>query len=165
MLPLSMLVPQKLADLLTNSNNLQQRISTLAAACGVTIPPIPSTQVLLTSASAQIGDRDVQLTYPRVCLYTLLTKNAQTEKFRTFSGSVSVIAEVWASSSLINDADHWIHFYSGALTDILRENIGDWEDGVFFGGAYDVQFQAPAVGGFGYVQSAKVICNFYISQN
>ena len=165
MLPLSILVPQKLHDLLTDGDSLQQRLNALAASCSLNMPPLTSAQVSLTSASAQIGDRDIQFAYPRICLYTLIAKNTQAEKFRTFSGSVSVIAEVWASSALVGDVDRWIHFYSGALTDILGQNLGDWQDGVFFGGSYDVQFQPPTVGGFGYVQSAKVICNFNVSQN
>lgn len=165
MLPLSMLVPQKVSDLLTNGNALQTQIAALADSCGLVIPPIASTQVLLSSASALIGDKDAQFTYPRICLYGVRIQNTQAEKFRSLSGSLSVVAEVWASANLVNQTDQWIHFYVEALTDILRQSIGDWQDGVFFGGVYDVQFQAPAIGGFGYVQSAKVVCDFNVSQN
>jgi hypothetical protein len=51
------------------------------------------------------------------------------------------------------------------MTDILRQSIGDWGDGIFFSGVYDVQFQAPKVGGFGYVESAKVTCSVNVSRN
>jgi hypothetical protein len=81
------------------------------------------------------------------------------------SGTISVTADVWASGNLISETDQWIHYYVEAVTDILRQNIGDWGDGMFFSGMYEVQLQAPKVGGFGYVESAKVTCSLNVSQN
>ena len=75
------------------------------------------------------------------------------------------MAELWASANLLQETDQWIHFYVEAMTDILRQNIGDWGDGIFFSGAYEVQFQPPKVGGFGWVESAKVTCNLNVSRN
>ncbi len=112
-----------------------------------------------------MGDKDVQLTYPRICLFSAGLKNAHAEKFRSLSGTVTAVAEVWASGDLVNQTDQWIHFYVESLTNILRQNIGDWGDGIFFSGSYDVQFQTPSPGGFGYVQSAKVVSTFNVSQN
>ncbi len=165
MLPLTILAAQKLSNLLTNGNALQQQIKAIAASCNVIVPIITDAQVVLSSATPDIGDKNIQLTYPRICLYSLGVKNAQIEKFRSLSGTVSVVGEVWASANLVNDADEWIHFYVEAMTNILRENIGDWGDGMFFSGIYDVQFQAPKSGGIGYVESAKVTCNLNVSRN
>ena len=159
MLPLTILTAQKFSDLLTNDNALQQQVSAIAASANMTIPAIGTAQVILSSASPDIGDKNIQLTYPRICLYSSGLKNTHLEKFRSLSGTVSVIAEIWASGNLVSDTDAWIHFYVEALTDILRQNIGDWGDGVFFSGVYDVQFQPPKAGGVGFVQSAKVTCS------
>jgi hypothetical protein len=165
MLPLTMLVAQKFANLLASNNALPQQITATAQSCNLTIPLITAGQIVLTAASPDIGDMDVQLTYPRVCLYSTGLKNNQTEKFRTLSGSASVVAEVWASAPLVADVDQWIHFYVDGVTSILRQNLGDWSDGVFFAGLYDIQFQAPKSGGFGFVESAKITVNFQVSQN
>jgi len=165
MLPLTILAAQKLSNLLTIRDTLQQQIAELAAACNLNIPTIAATQIVLSSASPDISDKSIQLTYPRVCLYSEAAKNLQTEKFRSLSGTIAVIAEVWASANLVTDSDQWIHFYVEALTDVLRQNIGDWGDGFFFSGIYDVQFQAPKAGGLGFVQSAKVTCNLNVSLN
>ena len=165
MFPLTLLAAKKFSDLLSTGNALAQQIATSATACNVLIPVITPDQVVLSSASPSIGDKDIQLTYPRVCLYSLGLKNAQTEKFRSLSGTISVVAEVWASGNLVDQTDQWIHFYVDAVTGILRRNIGDWNDGVFFPGTYDVQFQPPASGGLGYVQSAKISCVFNVSQS
>ncbi len=112
-----------------------------------------------------MGDKSLQFTYPRICLYSTGLKNTHTEKFRSLSGTISVIAEVWASGNLLQNTDKWIHFYVEAVTNILRQNIGDWGDGMFFSGTYDVQFQPPKAGGFGFVESAKVTCNVNVSRN
>jgi hypothetical protein len=165
MLPLTMLSTQKLSDLLTKENALEESIDALAASSNLTLPTITSAGVVLSSASADIDDKNVQLTYPRICLYSTALKNTQLEKFRSLSGTVSVIAELWASANLLQDTDQWIHFYVEAMTDILRRSIGDWGDGIFFSGMYDVQFQPPKVGGFGYVESAKVTCVLNVSRS
>ena len=165
MLPLTILAAQKLANLLTTQNALQQEIGNLATSTNVLIPSIPPGQVVLSAALPEMGDKDLQLTYPRVCLYSAVMKNSQVEKFRSLSGTVSVVAEVWASGNLMSDTDHWIHFYIEAVTNILRRNIGDWGDGIFFSGIYDVQLQAPKAGGIGYVEAAKVSCVLNVSRN
>jgi hypothetical protein len=165
MLPLTLLTAQKTASLLTSGNALQQQLAGLASACNTIVPPITPGQVVLSSAAPDLGDKDIQLTYPRICLYSAGLRNTQVEKFRSLSGSVLVIADVRASGNLVNEVDQWIHFYVEAMTSLLRSNIGDWGDGLFFSGSYDVQFQPPRAGGLGYVQSAKVTFNFNVSQN
>lgn len=165
MLPLTILAAQKVSDLLTGGNALQQQIGAIAASCNANVPPITSTQVVLSSASPGIDDMNIQLSYPRICLYSEAVKNMQIEKFRSLSGTVSVVAEIWASANLVNESDQWIHFYVEGMTDILRQNIGDWGDGFFFSGVYDVQFQPPQPGGIGFAQSAKVTCDLNISRN
>ncbi len=165
MVPLTLLASQKLSNLLTAENAFEQEISMIAASCNVTLPLINSAQVLLSSASAEMGDNNVQFAYPRVCLYSGGVKNSQTERFRSLSGTIAVTAEIWASGNLVTDIDTWIHFYVEAMTGILRQKIGDWGDGIFFSGMYDVQFQSPKAGGLGFVQSAKVTCNLNVSRN
>ncbi|MBV8553390.1 MAG: hypothetical protein JOY54_19000 [Acidobacteriaceae bacterium] len=163
MLPLSLLAATKISNLLTSSNALQEQISSLASSAQSDIPVINSTHVVLSSASPDLADMNAQLGYPRVCLYCNAIQNKQSEKFRSFSGTIAAVAEVWASANLVTQVDQWIHFYVEALTELLRAQRGDWGDGFFFSGKYDVQFQPPKSGGLGFVQSAKVTCTFNVS--
>ena len=165
MIPLTIFAAQVIQNLLTASDALEQQISALAAASNANVPPITSQQVLLSSASPDLGDKDVQLTYPRVCLYSGGIKNTQAEKFVSLSGTVSVIADIWASSNLATDTDQWIHFYVEAFTAILRQSRGSLGQGLFFPGVYDVQLQAPKAGGLGFVQSARITCNLNVSRS
>jgi hypothetical protein len=165
MTPITLLAVQKVATLLNTNNALAQQIASLAAASNVIIPPIQSSEIVLTSVDPNIGDDNYQLTYPRICLYAGNVKNLKLEKFCHFSGTVSVMADIWASGTLIQQVDQWIHYYVEAYTELLRQNTGDWGDGVFFSGIYEVQFQNPKAGGFGFVESAKVTCLFDVSRN
>jgi hypothetical protein len=163
MLPLTLLAAQKLQNLLTTNDALTSAIGLLSSQANFVVPPLVSSQVVLNSASNEIADKEILRSYPRVCLYSSQIKNAQREKFRSFSGSIAVVAEVWASGNLIGDADQWIHFYVEGLTSILRANIGDWGDGFSFSGVYDVQLQSPKAGGLGYTELAKLTCSVDVS--
>ncbi len=165
MLPLTMLAAEKVSALLTNGNALTLQISAIANSSNRNVPIIPASQIVLTSATPEMGDKNLQFTYPRVCLYSTGLKNTHTEKFRSLSGTVSVIADIWVSANLFQDTNNWSHFYVEALTNVLRQSIGDWGDGIFFSGAYDVQFQAPKAGGFGFVELVKVTCSVNVSRN
>ncbi len=165
MLPLTLIATQKVANLLVQGDALAQRIAAIAAAANLSIPAIDSTQVVISAVTPDVGDRDVQMSYPRVCLYSNLVKNAQSEKFRSFSGAVGVVAETWASANLVTQADQWIHYYVEAITGILRSSIGDWGDNMFFCGRNDVKFQPPKAGGLGFVESAAIACSTDVSLN
>jgi hypothetical protein len=163
MLPLTLLAAQKLSSLLTTNNVLTAVIDTLAAQNAVVLPAIASNQIILASAGPDIADREIQIVYPRICLYSNQVRNAQREKFRSFSGSIAVVAEIWSSSDLAGQADQWIHYYVEGLTAILRANIGDWGDGFLFSGIYEVQLQPPKTGGTGFVELAKITSSLDVS--
>src|SRR5260370_14356371 len=103
MLPLTILAAQKVFELLITGNALEQQINAVAAASNLTLPAITPSGVVLSSASAEIGDKDFQLTYPRICLYSTAVKNTHIEKFRSLSGTVSVTADICASSTFLQD--------------------------------------------------------------
>jgi hypothetical protein len=163
MVPITFLTCTKFADLLTTNNALQNGITALNAQYNLSIPFIPNENVVLSSASADLADLSVQLSYPRVCVYPVSLKNAGLEKSRSLSGNVLITADILASADLVNDTDQWIHFYVHAITTLLRASAGSWGDGVFFSGLYDVQFQPPKVGGLGFVLLARLNLNLLVS--
>ena len=164
MTPLSLLGTQKLASLLKSANGVDAQLALLAQSGNIQMPAKPAAQIVLSSASPDIGDKDIQLTYPRICLYSSGLKNNQFEKFRSFSGTLAVNVDVWASANLVDQTDEWIHYYVEAVRQVLRSNVGDWGDGVLFPGQYDVQLQPPKSGGLGYVQSARITCALTVTE-
>jgi hypothetical protein len=163
MLPLTLLGPQKLANLLTTNSALQTAVNAIAAETGQVLTPISNSQIVITSIPPEMADKNAQLTYPRVCLYSTQVKNTQTEKFRSFSGAIAVVTEVWFSGSLLGTTGTGLHYYLQAIASILQANQGDWGDGFFFSGLYDVQLQPPRSGGFGFVESASLTCVLDVS--
>ena len=163
MQPLTLLAAKKLLQRLSTGGALEQQIMQIAMGLDVAIPPITAGQIVLSSAAPDLADKNMQMAYPRVCIYSSTSRNTQIEKFRSFSGSVSIVAEIWASANLISQADEWIHFYVEGVAEILQLNSGDWGDGMFYSGAYEVQFQPPKAGGLGFVQSAKLTFSLNLS--
>ena len=144
--PLTIRAAQKLSDLMTKNDALQRSIASMNSSGKPSIPAITAAQIFLTAAGPEIWDRDVQLGYPRVCIYGGGFKNTQREKFTSLSGTLSLFAELWASGNLLGEPESWIHYYVEAFTDILTKNKGDWGDGVLFPGNFDVQLQPPRSG-------------------
>jgi len=164
MLPLTLLAVQKLSDLLTSNSSLARELATLTSSTGTSIPTIDSAHVILSSATNDVGDTDTRLGYPRVCLYSSGYRNSQIEKFCSLSGLVGTTADIWTSANMVDDTDRLIHYYVEAVTRVLRNNSGDWGDGLFFPGIYDVQFQPPKAGGLGFVQVARLKFDLIVSQ-
>ena len=165
MLPLTLLATDKLLNLLTANNALSQAIQTSAAAAGQETAPLNSAQIIGSYVGPDMGDLDLQLSYPRVCIYAIQVVNNQREKFRAFSGVVAMSVDVWSSASLEQPTEMALHFYVDGIAGILRANIGDWGDGCRYSGIYDVRMQVPKAGGLGFVQSAKLTCNLEVSFN
>ena len=163
MLPLTLRAANKVLNLLTVSNALSTTISSNAAASGMEVPVLGTDQILASFVGPDIGDLNLDLTYPRVCVYASHVSNNQKEKFRAFSGVVSVTADVWSSDSLEQTTELALHFYLEGIAEILQANLGDWGDGVRFSGAYGVHIQAPTKGGLGFVQLARLTCDLNVT--
>jgi hypothetical protein len=163
MFPLTLAATDKMLKLLIANNALTQAINSNAAAAGVVLASLDPTQIIGSFMKAEIGDLDLELTYPRVCIYASQVTNSQREKFRSFSGVIAVEADVWSSASLEQQTEMALHFYVEGISALLRANIGDWGDGFRYSGVYGVYMQTPKPGGEGFVQSARVTCNLEAS--
>lgn len=163
--PLTILTAQTLVTLLTADAAIESEVNTIAADSGTSVPVIPSSQVYLSSAPAAMADLQQPLGYPRITIYSAKVSNTQIEKFRTLSGSVTITAEITATADLVSDVDTYVHFYIEAVTNILRENRGDWGNGIFYSGAYEVTLQPPTTGGSGFLQLARVNLEVGVSLN
>jgi hypothetical protein len=165
MFPLTLLTTNKFLNLLTLNNALSQAVISNAAIAGVVLAPLNPDQITGSFVGPDMGDLDLQLSYPRVCVYSNQVANNQREKFRSFSGVVTVVADVWSSSSLEQQTELGLHFYVEGISALLRTGIGDWGDGCRYSGVYDVRIQTPKTGGAGFVQMARVTCNLEVSFN
>ncbi len=165
MTPLTLQVAEAVADILNSQSALQNAIADVQTSDSVVLPTIPANQVILSSASPAITDIRQQIGYPRVSIYVPRVANTLLEKFRSLSGTVSVALTIGASADLVEPVEQALHYYVEIVTGILRDNTGDWGNGLFFAGAYDVQVQAPETGGSGFVQTASITCNVSVGRS
>jgi len=58
-----------------------------------------------------------------------------------------------------------VELYADAVMQTLNSGRGDWGDGMFYGGAYDVSFGPIKKGGRNFIQVAKVTFEIGVSRS
>jgi len=94
--------------------------------------------------------------YPALLVYCEKVSNTLREKFRQFSGKVSLVIEVRYSQDKIDGIETATQVYVDAICALLDDARGDWGDGGFYGGGYSVNYDAVGRGGKNFLQRAKI---------
>jgi hypothetical protein len=131
-------------------------VDALSAQLQVTLPAVSAQQIVSQNIAPELSDRSTAGKYPLVYVYCGKIVNQLREKFRTFSGNAQMVAEVRVSQDRIEEMESHLQFYADAIMQVLDNHRGDWGDGVFYGGGYEVAFAAVKHGGRNFIQSAKV---------
>jgi hypothetical protein len=140
----------------TGSNGIPDTVDALSAQQQVTLPAISAQQIVSQNIAPELSDRTTSSKYPLVYVYCGKIVNQLREKFRTFSGNAQMVAEVRVSQDRIEEMESHLQFYADAIMQVLDNHRGDWGDGVFYGGGYEVAFAAVKHGGRNFIQTAKV---------
>jgi hypothetical protein len=117
------------------------------------------------NVAADLAEKTAGVRYPVVNIYCEKIINDHKEKFRTFSGRVQVAAEIRLSQDRLTGLTDALETFVDAVSDVLAKNRGDWGDGMFYGGAYEVIFTAIKHGGKNFIQSAKVTFDVEVSKS
>ena len=130
-------------------------------------PPglLDAAQVRSQNVAADVADRSSIVQYPLVNIYCEKISNTLVEKFRTFSGTVQVAIELRHSQDRIEGLQDAVELYADAVMTTLNAGRGDWGDGMFYGGAYDVSFGPVKKGGKNFIQVAKVTFEIGVSRS
>lgn len=132
-------------------------LAEIAVNAGVELAGIAAGSVLAQNAPVALMEKSSAVKYPVVLVYSDRVQNLLTEKFRNFSGKVRTVAEVRASQDRIEGLEERVRLYVDAVTRVLEVNRGDWGQGMFFTGGYEVKFDPVQHGGRNVLQVAKVI--------
>src|SRR5580700_3859752 len=134
---------------------------------GETAPasPLDMAQVRSQNVAADVAERSTTVQYPAVNVYCEKIVNSLQEKFRTFSGSVQMAMELRHSQDRLDGLQDALELYTDALTQVLNVGRGDWGDGMFYGGAYQVSFGPVKKGGKNFIQVAKVTFEIGVSRS
>ena len=142
------------ALLMDSGAGLGAVLADIAANAGVELAGIG---VIAQNAPVALMEKSSAVKYPVVLVYSDRVQNMLTEKFRNFSGKVQTVAEVRASQDRIEGLEEGLRLYVDAVTQVLDANRGDWGQGMFFTGGYEVKFDPVQHGGRNVLQVAKVI--------
>ena len=113
----------------------------------------------------ELVERSEPMQYPAVQVYCEKIENRLTEKFRAFSGGVRLAVEVRHSQDRVEGIEEVVELYVEAVTRVLASSRGDWGDGMFYGGGYEVSFGAVKRGGRNFIQAAKISFEIGVSRN
>ncbi|MDP9114597.1 MAG: hypothetical protein M3O20_13090 [Acidobacteriota bacterium] len=148
----------KVVAMLTDASaGLGPAVAEIAANAGVELVGIGAESVIAQNAPVALMEKSSAVKYPVVLVYSDRVQNLLTEKFRSFSGKVRTVAEVRASQDRIAGLEEKVRLYVDAVTQVLDAKRGDWGQGMFFTGGYEVKFDPVQQGGLNVLQVAKVI--------
>jgi hypothetical protein len=139
-----------------SSSGVSNVVGQLAQDSGIELAPLPAESIVAQNVPAAIAERATAVKYPAMYVYSNRVRNTLKEKFRTFSGKVTTVAEIRVSQDRIEGIEDQTRLYTDAVTQVLDANRGSWGQGAFFTGGYEVSFEPVAQGGKKFLQVAKV---------
>ena len=163
MLSIGRSATQKLAAILAAGNGLPAAVEALTTQHSLTLPQIGPQQIVPQNVAAEIAEKSVSSKYPLVYVYCSKLVNDLREKFRTFSGDAQMAAEARVSQDRLDDLESNLQIYVDAITSVLDGNRGDWGDGFFYGGGYEVTFGKVKHGGRNFLQTAEIRFDLEVS--
>lgn len=125
--------------------------------------PLNTAQIRPQNVAADLAERGDPVVYPAANVYCEKLINSLVEKFRTFSGTLQMVIELRTSQDRLAGLQDGLEFYADAIMQMLDANRGDWGDGMYYGGGYQVAFSAVKHGGKNYIQTAKVTFEIGVS--
>lgn len=122
-------------------------------------------QVHAENVAPELVEKTAGAHYPAIHVYCDKVINDQVEKFRTFSGRVRATVEVRHSHDRLDGLPGAVEVLVDAVGDMLARSRGDWQDGMFYGGKYEVSFGPAKHGGKNFIQTAKVTFEIGVSKD
>ena len=126
---------------------------------------VDNSQVRAQNVAAEIAERALGMKYPAVNVYCEKIVNELREKFRTFSGKVQMAIELRQSQDRLEGIQDRLELYVDATMQMLNGCRGDWGDGMYYGGGYEVAFGPVKQGGKNFIQVAKVTFEIGVNRN
>ena len=126
---------------------------------------VDTSQVRAQNVAAQMAEHALGVKYPAVSVYCEKIVNDLRQKFQTFSGQVEMAIEVRQSQDRLEGIEDSLELYVDAAMQMLDGSRGDWGDGMYYGGGYEVAFGAVKQGGKNFIQVAKVTFQIGVNRN
>ncbi len=142
-------------NLLTAPAGLDIAVNAIAHSFG-NGPTISPGSVLVGNTPPEFLEKSAALRYPTIHVYCDKASNKLVEKFRVFSGKISIVVEVRHSHDQIGQVQETLETYISAVCEILDSSRGDLGNGIFYSGGYEVSFAPLKRGGLNFLQIGRV---------
>jgi len=158
------LITGQVIQLLTGASGVNSYLGTLQ---GIVQPlaQLNSAQVRAQNVAPDIADQSTTMLFPAVNVYCEKIVNSLAEKFRSFSGSAQTTVELRHSQDRLDGLQETLENYVDAVMQVLNANRGDWGNGMFYCGEYQVAFGAVKHGGKNFQQVAKITFEIGVSRS
>lgn len=129
-----------------------------------TVTPVVVRSVIAQNASVEISDKTGHAHYPAILVYCDKLSNTMLEKFREFSGRARMNAEIRHSEDRLDYVQKNLQTTVDAVCALLDDARGDWGNGAFYVGGYEVAYEPVVRGGKNFLQRAKVSFDLEVSR-
>ena len=146
----------KTVDRLTSPGGLNDNIAAVAELEQTPLSELAVHQIIPLHVAPEVIEQAFAVHYPAVHVYVERVSNLLREKFRTFSGKAHVVIETRVTQDRLEGIERRLQLYVDAVTRVLDQRRGDWGDGMFYTGGYEVELGPVKHGGRNFIQSAKV---------
>ncbi|HEY2018932.1 MAG TPA: hypothetical protein VGH38_35750 [Bryobacteraceae bacterium] len=158
-------VTGKVIQRITGPVGVNSGLAALVVASDTMTAQLDASQVRSQNVAADVAERSGPVLYPAVNVYCEKIVNGLAEKFRTFSGTVQMAIELRHSQDRLEGLQDSMELYADAVMQTLNAGRGDWGDGMFYGGEYEVSFGPVKKGGKNFIQVAKVTFEIGVSRS
>lgn len=120
-------------------------------------------EIIELQAPVDLGDKAITVRYPVMHVYCERIVNSLKEKFRSFSGTADLSVEVRVTHEHAGGLQAQLQSFVAAVTGAIHANRGQWAEGLYQTGAYEVVFAPVRRGGRNFIQSARVRLEVHIN--
>lgn len=146
----------KVVQLLTAPAGLNSSVASISQTANVSMAPIAGQNIFTNNVSSELAEKTGEAKYTAVYVYCERMSNTLKEKFRSFSGTVQMSMEIRVSQDRFDGIDQQTQLYAEAAAQVLTQNRGDWGQGLFYTGQYDVQYGPVKHGGRNFLKTGKI---------
>jgi hypothetical protein len=150
------LATSKILQWLSAPGGLNASISTVAQETSTQLQPVAAQQFFANNVASDVAEKAEDVKYTAVYIYCDKISNTLAEKFRSFSGYLQMAIEIRVSQDRLDGLEQSAQLYSESVTETLNQIRGDWGDGLFYAGTYDVSFAPVKHGGKNFIKTAKI---------
>jgi hypothetical protein len=158
-------VTSKVVQRINGPSGVNAALGALSLGDGGGAGLVDSAQVRAQNVAADLAERTAGVKYPAVNVYCEKIVNDLREKFRRFAGSVRMAIELRQSQDRLEGIQDRLELYVDATMEMLNGSRGDWGEGMFYGGEYEVSYGPVKQGGKNFTQVAKVTFEIGVSKD